>query len=541
MRKGKENEREQESKGRYSRTKSKSKRRSSSVAKNSKSRREGNAFEEKADSMEKDPKVKFNKVEYYIQDKLILEQASQLSFQHFLGATPIDKYEIPTIMGIYMNPSPGLTYQGSIPAIMHPEKTGLSLAANKLFVKLSMHSGRNMQYAPQDIATMVLALGQVFAMHSFVRRLFGTVNLSNWWNRMFPKAAVEAMGVDYDDFVKNYADYRTYYNNLCSIVNKVPILFNCGYLEKCATQFDFLFTDDESPLSQIYMYLPYSTWILDEKSYQGGTILATTPVCQSGVKRTFADLMVNVFRPMVDALLESSTLNLVYADLLHLAQSDPSVKFTTIDPIVDGFAVFPVHSFEALEHIHNMNVVGVPTLSALNGNFTPLNDVYPDASNNCLLYNPCVPKATVSSGMVPSTVLIDSPNPQPDAAERIELSRYIAMYTNNMPTIGGVQYCAYIITPDWYAVGLSIISTDASHPDGGWSSWTESATLPYNWVSKVSQFDWHPILKHFDPTDGSIIDVVGDLNYYTTVPVQYIERLNAVVFLGLFNMDGNNG
>lgn len=495
------------------------------------------SLDRKVGALERDPSVKFNKVEYYIKSKELLDQVSQLSFQHFMGATPIDDYEVPTIMRIFMNPAPGLTYQGATPSILHPDKSGLNLAAIKLYVKLSMHSGRNMTYQPQDVATMILALSQIFAMHSYVRRLFGTVNISNVYNRMFPKAAVEAMGIDYDDFVASYSDYRTRYNALVATVNKVPILFNCGYLEKSATQYDFMFTDDESPLSQIYMYLPASTWILDEQSYQGGTILHTVDVVPSTGTRTFGNLFTGVIRPMVDALLTSSTLNLVYADLLHLAQSDPTIKFTTIDPIVDGFAVMPIHSYEALLHIHNMRQLIRPTYTKFGYHSTPLNDVYPDTENNTLWYNPAFVKSQVTTGTINELVLLDAPQPNPDPGTRLEMMRYVSTWTDNTFTDDGVEYYQYAVMSDYYVVQYDVIQNNASTPVAWGDYWIDSNPISFQRLAVGSQFDWAPMIKDIDQTTGAIKQIHGDLNYFTTVPVQYMERMNEVTYLGLFDMD----
>lgn len=492
--------------------------------------------------IERTPDAKFNKVEYYVHNNLLLDQVSQLSFQHFLGATPIGTYNVPTIERIFMNPSPGVTYHRSVPTVEHVQRSGINLAAMKLFTKLSMHSGRNMQYAPQDVATMLLALSQIFAMHSFTRRLFGAINISNYWNRMFPQAIVNAMGIDYDDFVAHYADYRTRYNALLATVNKVPILFNCGYLEKSATQYDFMWTDDESPLSQIYLYLPESTWIMDEASYSGGTILKTVPVCPHSGTRTFADLLVNVLRPMAFALQSSSTLNLVYADLLRLSKDDPTVKFTTLDPIIDGFAVMPIHSYEALLHIHNMECIGVPSLPELyqrvNSLFTPFNDVYPDPSYNALVYNPCFADVGNDDGKVPETIIWDSPTPEPDAATRLEMSRYTSCRTNNFITPTDQAYWAWVILSDYYVTFMDIIKSDVTSPIAIKTLYNASeAPLDDVAFAAASQFDWHPLIKRYDKTTGEFDNVFGDLTYFTTVPVQHLERLNEVTYLGLFDMD----
>lgn len=492
------------------------------------------------------PESKYNKVEYYIRDKAILDQASQLSFQNFLGGTPIGDYEIPTIMRFFMNPTPGITYQAANPGLVHPKRSGINMASLKMFNLLSMHSGRNMIYAPQDVGTMILQEGQVYAMFSYIRRLFGAVNVWNQYNRMFPKAIIEAMGIDYEDFVNNYSDYRTRTNAIISSLNQIPLLMNCGYLEKSMTQYEYIFTDTESPLAQCYVYLPRTTWILDEQSYSGGTILSTTDVVPVTGTRTYADFMLRVLRPMVDALLTSSTFNLVYADLLNLASKVTSLKFVTMPFILEGIATIPVHNYEALLHIHNMTVLGQEpsfgTFDAGSGT-TPKNDVYPIASDNMLVYNPGYDWNTVtaSGSYITEDVILDSPVANPDAGTRLEMTRYKATYTQNSVTVGGTKYATYVIVPDYVCVIADIICDDVTTPEQ-FSTIVENTTYGTSYdtrMCKHTQFDWAPLVQTFANNmsfEDNTKRLHGELNYYTTVHRSYLEKLNVVVYLGLFEI-----
>lgn len=494
----------------------------------------------KAEQLDEDSK--YNKAAYYIKNPIILEQATQLSFQNFIGGHGIDNYNIPSIMRIHMNPSPGRTWQGATGHYTHATRTGINMAATKLFNRLSMSSGRNMAYAPQDVATTILAMSQLLAMHSYVKRLFQASRCWNNYNRMFPRAIIQAMGIDYDDFVDHYSDYRTRYNALITAVNQLPIFMNCGYLEKSATQYSYIFTDDESPLAQVYVYVPYSTWIVDESSDERGTVLSTTVVVPEGkTTRTFGDLIQKVLQPMVDALITSSTLNLVYADLLNLASKDSSFKFVALDFVIDGEALLPVYNHEALLHIHNMTAMSIPDAPSDGVGYTKNNDVIHDPDNNAIRYQPVFTKKNITNGNVLNHWLVDSPEPSPNAEMRLEMLRYLSLHSNNTVSIGGKDYVTYSVLTDYYVVSFEIIQNgleDEVHflnaKDGG--------TLDDMIASKLSQFDWAPLYLSVDggvtsgDHSGSIRCVHGDLNFYTEVTEDYINRLAEVIYLGLFDI-----
>lgn len=507
--------------------------------------RNNNNRKDDQERVEKDEFAKYNKLAYYIPDPTLVNNATQLSYQSINGVTPMDDYLVPTIMKIYMNPSPGLTYQGANPGLNHPDRTGINMAGLKIFNLLSMSSGRNMAYGPQDVSTAILAMSQLLAMHGFVHRLFQSVKVWNMYNRMFPKAMITAMGIDYNDFITNLSDYRTRYNALIAAANQLPIILNLGFLKKSIGQYSYIFTDSDSPLSQTYVYLPESTWIIDETSYSGGTILHTISVCpKAGTTRTFADLMITVLRPMVDALLTSSTLNLVYADLLNFALKSSEIKFTSLDFITEEETILPTHNWEALVHIHNLETFGspdYPTYITTPGReiYTPLNDVYPSPGTNALIYNPARSDSVLGisgTDKVNETIVFDSPVADPDPELRLEISRYSGSWTENVITESGVNYHTFTVVPDYYATTLEIIQVNAATPLSGIMTRYKYGTTPTAVTKQMSQFDWHPIIKEWSGSDRKIKSAYGDLNYWTVVDVRYIERLNELVYMGLFTL-----
>lgn len=499
-----------------------------------------------------DPTSKYNKAAYYVKNETVMNNITQLSFQNFIGAKKIGKYAIPSAMYIYMNPSVGQTWQNAADALSHPSRAGINISAIKLFNKLSMKSGRNMQYAPQDIAMMIGAMSQLYSTMSFMRRLFAMRNLSQYYNRMFPKAMIENMGIDYDDFVAHYADYRDYLNSEIAIVNQLPMLLNCGYLEKSLTQFEYIFTDSESPLAQMYLYVPATTWILQEGTEQEGTRLVTVSFMldkDTGDRRRLkvSDIITGIIRPMIEALVTSSTLNLVYADLLNLASKGENVKFFKFDYFDSGMQTEPFYNYEALVHIHNLTSLQVPNLTTDQNNrsVTAYNDVISDPNNNAVVYNPAFAFDSLQGANdVPHQhAIVDVPmaNPSPDVV--LEALRYKAIITNNSITVASKRYFTYAILPDWYAVSSYVYTDTTGITEGGSFFRTEIAGKEWitSMMSELSQFDWHPLITFYDKSNKSGFDntefILGDTNFSTVIGADYLSRVDDQIYIGLFEME----
>lgn len=489
-----------------------------------------------------------NDPNWYFTNPEIAKQAAELSFQSFLG-TPgtIGKYTMPTIMTIHLNPSPGNTYPGAQWA--QGQRSGFNMSMTKLYNRLSMKSGRNMAYAPQDVGAAVLGVGELLSMVSFLRRLFG---VAKWWNvrnRMVPKQVIKAMGINPDDFFKYYSNYRMRVNTLIMACNQIPIMTNCGYLRKCISLYDNIYVDCDTGMAQLYMYVPYSTWVLDETSDSRGTVCATTPVCgallgaHAVTPITLDNWLTNILEPMVSKLLTSSTLNLVYADILNLNKTE-DLALASMDIIAEEYAVVPVHDVMALKQIHNMVAMGGPAPHAETATYTKANDVVPDPNNNCIKYSPLFVAARTYGTVDPTQELgdlriIDTDTSDPDITEKIEITRYTCTHTNSRVVVSSTSYSIWDPVPDHYVVCF-IVYTDQIADANAYcftSDFEGNSDIPAVVKAQLSQFDWCPIVYHYN-TSGSVCYtdwLSSDLNSFTIIAGRYIQRLNTIIYMDLFD------
>lgn len=526
-----------------------------------------------------DAKGRDNNPNWYFLDKEVANDVCNYSFESVLGIG--QKPTVPTLMTLYFNATPGNSY--SITA--GPDNNGSKLlpdtapicgtdganyAAMKLYTALSAGSGRNANYQSNDVLIAILAMSSVIEYAEFIRRAFGIAYTYNPRNRIVPKMLLQYQNINFEDFITNMADYRTRFNYIISRINQLPIPANIAFLEKAIEMYQRIYADSESSLSQLFQYVPATLWELDETSYDRGSILKTVYV-GTHEKKTMdnwayyqlsvsEDLIVTMdehlskLEEMITLLLDSTTLNLVYMDLIHLAEKK-SFNFIHLDYLTDGYAVIPEVNNNALLQFHNLNVeagyfydlVDPDTPALLEAtcadgtkiNITPSNDVYTDVNTGRVIYNPghrWTEKIT--------DIVVDFPIPNPSLEDKIEANRFTHYKSNYVWTDDDWTGMSILDGfPDHYCVAMTM-ATDTYIPDmvpnvlvTKYKTGTVTDTV-YNttlkWWSYITKFTAFPVMPVRN-TDGSLETVVGDLNYWTTIPFNKLARMNQVMIAGLFD------
>lgn len=491
------------------------------------------------------PKDRDNNPNWYFTDKAMADQVTQMSFQQIAGLPlMIDGHNM--VVGNYVtrfwNPSAG--YSGGL---VLSKLSAINLAGFRLFSKLAAYTGRKAEYGPQDISVMILAFGELITQIEWARRAFGAAFITSERNRSIPLHILDRMGIAGSDFYTNYNAYRTQFNKIVTLVNQLPIPKNVAYFDKCASMYEKLYVDELSPMATIIIDNPASSWYLDETSYSGGTILKTISWCidkSTGARRatrTMGEWLSSIENYSLANLLNSSTLNVVYTDLLNLA-SKQNVEFWKFDYLQEGYMVVPEYNLNYALQFHNSTTTGFPhdVQSYVAGSVTPFNDVYPNPDVNTLQYLPAFPMHTSNDIKVPNLLdvaLIDVLDPNIKVEDRVEVTRQISVFSGTWATVSGKEVY-YAITPDHYQTQVEYYSVGdgtVSMIDG-----TVQGSYGYNLMGMLSQVanSAHQFISNPTSTNRYNLDggVLGNLNYYTKVDKDYIERLHQFVGLALYDM-----
>jgi hypothetical protein len=517
--------------------------------------------EEVLDSTQRD-----NNPNWYFTDAGLADQVSRLAMRNFAGQdinAGDFAMKCPTINTVYVNPCPGV--QTSY--IDGGQKSAVNLAGFRLYTKVGALTGRNLPYLPKDMSTAVLAFGEVISMVEFLRRAFGVAYTYSQRNRSYPIKAIKAMGINAEDLIMNFSKYRNRFNMLITRINQLPIPKDVAYFDKCASLYEKIYLDSPSAMASSIMLVPATTWTIDEAGYEGGTVLRTTPVTygdnsvtdlsdagtvnQALVQglRQFHDISwyFNVVELMVDRLLGSQTLNLVYADLINYA-AKMGKSFWVFDYLRDDYSVFPEYNANFLLQFHNATFVGMPQAQFLVNSspdqvVTPLNDVYPNPDNNTLYYNPAFRTNTRSNTLAPAVrnILVDFTSDNPSVEDRIEALRFTSLLkgftANGIIHKGGsaVDYYTNVMLVDHYFVGMTAWTNDevpsisALNPYATIDSNFDQASAPA--MASLTAMDWAPFM--YNLSAGAII---GDRNFYTTVDEAYLRPIIDFVGLALYDL-----
>jgi len=481
-----------------------------------------------------------NDPNWYFTSSELAQQAAQLSFQNFLGSGAILRgAEVPTICAISVNPSPGITYfvtaangaaigtTNVLPASVPTAECGINMMAKKLYTLMGTFSGRVSSYAPNDVAMMILAISSVAELSEHIRRSFGVALTYNPRNRMLPLKLIRTLGFDEMDLISNLANYRMRFNVDMARINQIPLLDNIGYIRKSRDMFQRIYWDEPSNMAQIFFYKPASYWLMDETVDPNGTRLVTSR--PTGIKM---DDYLTLLEQMISALLNSSTLQLIYADLLNMANklNTPTWQF---DYLSENYVVMPEFNVNAILQFHNLDIVGYPTIqndtTASNFRFTAVNDVASDANGIDVVYSPGFGRTSADNDPTHRTI-VDCLSDNPTIEDRIEALRFSSIDSGYYLAISASTYTAVLpALSDHYVTGIRIYGNSAT---GSYMLDLGSPTIPnavnYSY-SPLTAFSNAPILY-----DQRSHQICGNLDYYTTVDYEYLRRVNELMTVGLF-------
>lgn len=504
-----------------------------------------------------------NDPSWYVADVTTADQAMRFSFDNFTGmpftldigtrtmASPTDFKLVEFAQGtatnctLFLNPSPGSIGKGNDARLAAINQQGF-----KLYSRLSSVNSKNTQYAPQDVTTLILAMGEIISTVAWVQRTFGLSWIYNLRNRTMPNDLIKASGFDSVDFFEKLAQYRIEFNTILVQANKIPFPSNFDYFRKCAMLYSEVYKDSDTDMSQNYVFVPASTWDLDESSSSSGTILRTHN-WEIGNSTNKMSAVLEHLKTMINGMLTSATFNYIYSDILNFADKNKGVTLLQYVTVPEDYVVYPVYNVNMLGQINNMNPIGLPfswdtgnaatvaDMANVFPNVTNSNDVIPNMETLCLEYNPTFKEK------YPTLTLAKYVNfhvADPDLNARIENTRYISGAISedyHIQTSGTTQlktgwYSTSNVLSDHYLVQLHTRTAGDEVSD----DFIESGCLITDIPSYYPQYDWAPMLqiwKHnvqqgtYYPTG-----IFGDVDYFTTVSTRVVDRMNDIALYGLF-------
>lgn len=418
-----------------------------------------------------DTTVRFtNEPTYYYTNKEVTDSALRIPYNLFAGTQYNigDSKFLPLNVLVYHTyPTPTHSWDTTATGIALSRESGIDWAAQRLYTALSAVNGKTTNYTPSTISVLMLAMGEVISMYSFIRRAFGyayTYSRRNWG---VPFSLFKAMGIDWEDFRSNIADYLTQFNTIIADMNKIPILSNVTYFQKCADMYNYVYQDDESPMAQLELMVPDYTWyLIEDSTIRAGSILQTvcTPCCAGYSSNHLATMQgwLDILRTQIYNLMMSSTLNVVYSDIYNYVFKK-GMQVDHLPPVLPDYHLDSIYNVEWKNTMHNARVFGKPVgrggESADTGKIitttvytaadqstdygtSNMNDVWENSDASGLFYHPLnaieIPKVITNTDVMPyadnidyealNAIVFDTSSPELTLEQKIEYTRYTTPY-----------------------------------------------------------------------------------------------------------------
>lgn len=468
-----------------------------------------------------------NDSSFYYAENELKEQLNNYSFNQFTGipfdisydATTLTSLQtsIPTIMRLDINPSAGSSL---LNAGSKNVTDGVTRAGLKNYYILSANNAKTTNYAPEDVTMLIFAIASLLEMESFIQRILGTPYLFNVRNRSLPRQLVVTQNIDYDDLVAHMADYRIQFNILLQQLNKIPIPAGIRAFMKSSALYSNYYTDDTSPMAQMYVLRPYSYWLFDEANAKLETV--TTPGTY-GSPVTMSSLL-SAMNTMISRLLNSATFNYIFSDILRIADKE-GFKLLNFGLVPDSYVAPILYSEEFNLWIDNCIPFGVPNNSDTTVS-TGDNDVVQDINNNTLYYAPVRNKWEIQ--VLEAIVNFNHNNPTTE--EKVAATRLIS---SSYPVSDGSNTYEKLVTNTHYIVYISIFKPKDRN---GYTLTANFKSEPFiratdngsaaEWFSELSKFKHAPRLIYEETIDGIKQALLsGDLDYYTTLSTNDLARM----------------
>lgn len=496
------------------------------------------------EDMSKKPSCSYeNDYLWYGMNEQLIQQFDSWSFDDVIGipphleAHPVDAstyqdyLNVGAILQIELFPTIG--YQGG-PQAPYAYRSAVGDASQRIYTILSASNGKTTKYLPEDPALVILMLGNITSMSACYWRLVGIRNLFSPRNRLVPNKLIEAMGFNSSDFLKKISNSMERYNNIVARLNGISMFADIPYFSKCNEIFRHIFFDKNSAMGQYYITKPagwfrYTDGAIDPNTgYFVGNKLEYTE--WSGLLEI--DDFLDIMERQVNDMLQSSLFNYVYSDVIREIRRNGGQVYQ-FNAINENYLLLPEFSEVFMTQVHNMTW---GLVSSLNGYTISDNVDTLDLKDNLdYSLNP-----ENISKFFAGDQIIDFPyTDNPDYKLVAEALAYKTLCDKLITTGSAAGTVMRVAMPDHAVYKMHIINVWGS------SGLTDKLEIKYiaseadilNYVLwGIENFDIRPNIKVVDTRQTpSLAYFTGELNYFTSITEDKVERIFRQAFIKLFS------
>lgn len=311
-----------------------------------------------------------NEVRWYSRSPRLLQDAASVPFSWQSGV-PFDIRRGGAVLEDTVSKlSPGVCTIAWYPSIgntnnSNPSTDAVNVAATALFGYITHANSRTTTYDTSDLMLYVLGVSSAYNYFAFLRRVYGKLSGFSALDKNTPRLLVSAMGVNYDDLLRNANTLRLGINVMADRLASLALPQGMSFLERQIWMNESIFTDAESVKPQYYMYVQSAYYKYNEMSGPGRLDLvypranATLIGEYSSTYGTYAPSnnnkgltvseLLDFADELVNPLIASQDINKMSADIIKAMGGN----IYKVSMISEDFTVQPTYSKEVLSQFEN--------------------------------------------------------------------------------------------------------------------------------------------------------------------------------------------
>lgn len=458
-----------------------------------------------------------NDPSWYMTNPVIKTQIASYPFGYptgsaisLAGIAGSDAYSMPGIMRINYTP----TYGGGDSNV-----DPINIAAKNLYTYINSRNSRNPSYDANDLMLYIVCVDSAITYHSFMKRLYGCLNLTDIQNRFLPKGIVEAAGGNYEDLTRHIKDFQAYINQYAMNIRTLVLPNEMSLTQRHRYLTEGFYVDTDSKKSQMYVFVPDKYYTFDLDSSSAGIAKGNNLFTNIGTgTRSFNDL-VEIGNNILDGIRYrwgEADFNTISADLLKAFGDD---RVYNVDYINDDYTTWAIDDPWMHGQIQNLTCFGPLTACQIRQS-DDKNYLITDYSiTKTFDFNDQFIKNLNMTGYYASDRILNSYSDSVSEDEVLELTRLLNIpstsYVTSTDNKGVVQMdfdnCASEIATSIYLYEINAgsmeiagpyithtLNLQVTHPDASaqlykdYTDMFERCHTYFNQAANLSQFRYHP-------------------------------------------------
>nr|AVA30689.1 capsid protein [Picobirnavirus sp.]AVD97014.1 capsid protein [Picobirnavirus sp.] len=480
---------------------------------------------------------KSNPIDWYNKNPMLLQNTSSISYGNIQGYPIHQDFRTntggsPSISTTVTSPGICVLRYLDGPGIAGNYTDAVNVAARNLFGKVrKMNSGYS-NYDPNDLMMYILAMTEVYKMHSEIMRMYGVLQLYRTSSKYYPTGLCSALNYDFDDMIQHMPQVRTLLNTFAARTNIFAVPSDMAYMVKQYWMPSGLYTDSANRKAQVYALQPmvYRTFEVQEDG--NSTLVAHSYIGAKSDKVVRYSDLVSITNAIVSAITENEDFAIMSGDI-RKAYGD---NVWTLNAVADDYTVQPLHDYTVLAMIENASIVG----AFYNGEVTQAN-IYTTNELNAsrVNYSPHFAPVTGTDTLDPRTwqnYLLNAHTDDTTVEFTTEATRFVAslhpMQGQMVPTVCGTELI----------MGVRFYSNDEITHVGSFLDGTATDpgilyqdTAAVHLLRVMYSFDWNPRVYLIN-TAGTEIAALIDIDNYAVVNYNTIDAIHYACILSLFNI-----